>query len=112
MSLRTRLERSHPGVALEYLRQFLAADPDDWYARRALAKMANTEKKYDEADQAMARCLAERPKDPTAWGDWLEMLEARNDTAGIASALERIPPEADVDGRVWKTRGRMRRQAK
>ncbi|MDB5352415.1 MAG: Tetratricopeptide 1 repeat-containing protein [Planctomycetota bacterium] len=112
MSLRSRLERADPAIALKNLREILAADPDDWEARRALARAANAEKLFDEADRAIARCLAERPKDPRAWADWLEILDARNDFTGLAAAVAKVPPEADVEGRIWKIRGRVYRQAK
>ena len=39
MRMRTELERITPAVAAAKLRKFLAADPEDWAARRALAKV-------------------------------------------------------------------------
>lgn len=112
LSLRTRLERSHPSAALPYLREFAAADPGDWNARRALARVANAEKLFEESDREIRACLAANPTDPKVWGDRLEILRAREDFDGLAAALAEAPPGADADPRVPMARGRVLRQAK
>ena len=43
------------------------------------------------ADREILRCLAERPKDPRAWADRLEMIEARGDKAALEAALAQVP---------------------
>lgn len=114
MIMRMRVERSHPVAIVENLREILAADPDDWDACRAVARALNSEavKDYEGADREIARCLAERPKDPRIWGDWLEMLQMRGDSEGLKAALAKAPPEADADGRTWLIRGRVATQAR
>ena len=112
MSLKTRLERSHPSAALVMLRQAVAADPNDWEARRALARAANAEKSIEEADREINVCLAARPKDPKVWGEWLDMLRVREDFDGLVTVAAKSPPEADADPRVLLTKGRIRLQDK
>ena len=111
-SLRTRLERSHPVAALANLRDLVNADPGDWEARRALARMADEEKLPGESDAHLSRCLAERPEDPRAWVDRLEILEARREYDALDSALASLPKVAEADGRAWMVRGRAARSAK
>lgn len=104
--LRTRIERSNPQAAVDSLRPIVEADPQDWEARRAMARALNAIKQYDEADRQLAICLKERPKSPRAWADKLEMLEGREDMEGLAAAEKQVPPEAETDGRIWMVRGR------
>jgi Flp pilus assembly protein TadD len=110
--LRTRIERSHPAAAVENLRPIVEADPQDWQARRALARALDGIKEYDEADRQLARCLKERPKDPKAWVDKLEMLEGREDFEGLKEAEKQAPPEADSEGRIWIIRGHLKREVR
>ena len=124
--MRTHLEKSDPVAAVARLRPILEVDPADWEARRALAraldasardldasgKHAEAASLRNEADREIARCLTERPKSPRARADKLEMLEGREDFAGLAAAEAQVPAEADVEGRIWLIRGRLRRQAR
>ena len=110
--MRTRLERSHPAATLATLRPIVAADPGDWHARLALARAADGMKDFDLADREIARCLKERPNDPHAWGDRLEMLERREDFKTLAAEEKLIPSVAEADGRIWLIRGRLLTQKK
>ncbi len=110
LSLKTQIERSLPSATLIHAREWIAADPDDWHARRALARAANAEKLYGEADREIRTCVAAKPTDPVVWGDWVEMLRIREDFDGIASLLAKCPTEADADPRILMARGRLKRQ--
>jgi Flp pilus assembly protein TadD len=110
--MRTHLEQSRPDAAVARLGPILEADPTDWEARRALARALDAVGEHAEADRQIAACLAERPKSPRAWADRLDMLEAREDFAALAAAEAKVPPEAEVEGRIWMTRGLLRRQAR
>ena len=124
--IRTHLEQSSPDAAVARLVPIVAADPADWEARRALARAydavardLDAAGKPDDArgarglaDSILDACLVERPKSPRAWADRLDMLEGREDFAGLAAAEARVPAEADVEGRIWMVRGRLRRQAR
>ena len=109
--MRFRLERSSPDATAARLAPILAADPADWEARRALARAYDAIGQREEADRQIATCLAERPKSPRAWADKLDMLEGRGDFAGLAAAEAQVPAEAEVEGRIWMTRGKLHRQA-
>ncbi len=110
--LRTRIERSNPTAAVTSLKPIVEADPQDWEARRAMARALDAIKQYEEADQQLAICLKERPNSPRAWADKLDMLEGREDFAGLALAEKQVPREAETDGRIWMVRGRQRIQVK
>ncbi len=109
---RTHLERSNPAVAIRTLRRYVAADPQDWEARRALARAADKIGEAAEADSAIEACLAARPNDPRVWRDRLAILEARGDLPALEKASAGAPPEADSEGEIWMVRGKLHRQAR
>jgi tetratricopeptide (TPR) repeat protein len=105
MSLRTRLETSAPQVAAQVLRRYVASDPTDMQAARALARAAQALGRDDEATRLIQRCLAQGPGDPLVWREWVGILEARSDHQGMRAALGQVPPGA-ADA-LWKARGRV-----
>jgi tetratricopeptide (TPR) repeat protein len=111
MSLRSYLERSSPQASIGVLRRYVAADPTDGKARRALALQAQALGLTEEADRNIQICLKTAPKDPLVWRDWLEILDKRGDSEGLARALAQAPPEADAEAGVWARRALIRTRA-
>ena len=110
--MRTHMERSRPSATVEVLTPAVAADPEDWEARRALAVAADAAGDAPRADELIAKCLKQRPGSPRAWGDRLEMLERREEFAALAIQMAKVPPDAEADGRIAMIRGRLFRQEK
>jgi len=108
MSLRSHLERSSPGASVPVLRNYVAVDPTDGNARRALARQAQTLGLTEEADENIKICLKNNPKDPLVWRDWLAILQARGDFQALAVALADAPPEADSDAETWAEKALVR----
>lgn len=105
MRLRTELERPDPAEARATLRRYLAADPGDWQARRALAKMEQATGHPDAADQQIAVCLEQRPNDPLVWRDRLKILDVRGDRPALIAAAARVPATCAQDPEIWLYRG-------
>ncbi|MDX2037338.1 MAG: tetratricopeptide repeat protein [Isosphaeraceae bacterium] len=104
MRIRTEMERITPESAAAKLRVWVDADPADWEARLALARVEQTLGRPDEADRLIGRCLEERPNDPRAHRVKLAILYARGDLEAITAALEKLPPGSDDDPEIWKFR--------
>jgi tetratricopeptide (TPR) repeat protein len=100
MSLRSYLERSSPAASAPVLRKYMAADPTDGNARRALARQAQALGLTDEADENIKHFLKNNPKDPLVWRDWLGILQSRGDSLAIEKALAEAPPEADSNAEI------------
>jgi tetratricopeptide (TPR) repeat protein len=92
MRMRTELERITPAVAAEKLRRFLAADPEDWAAERALAKVEVALNNGDEAKKLLEGCLEHQPQDPRGWTDELAVLSELGDLEALRDTLARVPP--------------------
>lgn len=105
LSLRTRLERSSPAAAIDQVRAFAEADPEDWTARRVWAKFAQHLGRAEDAEQAIQECLKARPRDPKVWRDYIEILVTRGDFEALEQGLAAVPPEADDVGEIWHQRG-------
>jgi tetratricopeptide (TPR) repeat protein len=93
----TQILRIDPKDSAAVVRRFLAADPDDWQAARALARLEQTLGHEREADRLIATVLAARPRDPRVWRDWLEILAARGNRVAVSQAFVRLPAEASHD---------------
>jgi tetratricopeptide (TPR) repeat protein len=91
MRLRTELERIMPAVAAARLEKFLAADPQDWEARRGLAGAKLALNLLAEARDLLETCLRERPADPRGWADFLELLHTAGDLDGLRQAVAGLP---------------------
>jgi tetratricopeptide (TPR) repeat protein len=113
MYLRTEVERIDPASVVEKLRRYVAADPEDFEARRALAKAEQALGRPAEATAQIQACLAARPDDLEVWRDWLAILQERGDTAALAEAVARLPKPAsgDYDAPTWEAIGRVREAA-
>ncbi len=108
MRMRAELERVAHEEAVSKLRSFVAADPGDWEARRALALEEQLSENPDAADVHIQACLDARPTDTDVWRTLLEILHQRGARDEIKAAVDRLPPSADDDAEIWKFRGLVR----
>jgi hypothetical protein len=93
MRMRTEMERITPAVAAEKLTKYITADPEDWEARRALAKVKIALNQPDEGKVLLEACLDQRPGDARGWADYLSILSDLGDLESLRSACDRIPAE-------------------
>jgi tetratricopeptide (TPR) repeat protein len=98
-------ERAAPEDAAARLRRFVNTVPDDWEARRALARAEQALGRGVEASRQILACLNARPADLRTWRDRLAILRAQGDLQGLAVAVAHLPADADHDGELWKDRG-------
>ncbi len=108
MRMRAELERIAHEESVVKLRRFVAADPEDWEARRSLAVEEQAIGDATAADAALTACLRARPSDPSLLRTRLEILNGRGDVDAIRAVIGRLPPEADGDARIWMYRGIVR----
>jgi Flp pilus assembly protein TadD len=104
MRMRTELERIAPAASVVKLRKFVAAAPDDWEARRALALAEHATGHDAEATRLILNCLESRPADPHGWRDYLKLLYDQGDSDGMSRALARVPAAAANDPEVLRYR--------
>jgi tetratricopeptide (TPR) repeat protein len=105
MRMRAELERIAHEEAVAKLRSFVAADPGDWEARRALALEEQATRHVDGATREIQAVLEARPGEASVWRTDLELLHQRGDLDGMKAALAKLPPSADSDAEIWKFRG-------
>jgi tetratricopeptide (TPR) repeat protein len=103
--LQTVLLRLDPKEAVAMLRRFVAADPADCDARRALARLAQAAGDDAEADRQLQACLEYLPGDVANWRARLETLAARGDRAAMMAAVRRLPASTAADPAIWGYRG-------
>jgi tetratricopeptide (TPR) repeat protein len=105
MRMRTELERIAPKESIPVLERYIAAQPDDWEAQRALARAQLAVGRLDEAARHFEIILAARPDDFRAWRDFLNM---RLDTGNLESFLVLLgkpPQSAENEPETWFFRG-------
>jgi tetratricopeptide (TPR) repeat protein len=108
MRIRSELERVAPTETAKVLRRYLAADPADFEALRALAKAELALGQRAEAVRDMEACLRGRPEDPRAWRDYLAMLESLGEQEAFDAALARVPRSAETVPEIWMFRGQVK----
>jgi tetratricopeptide (TPR) repeat protein len=108
MRLRCELERVAPNETLKTLRRYVAADPADFEALRAMANAELAVGQRAEALRHMEACVTGRPDDPRAWRDYLTMLQSSGEQAAFDAALARVPPSADSEPEIWMFRGQVK----
>jgi tetratricopeptide (TPR) repeat protein len=104
MRMRTEMERITPAVAAEKLEGYLAADPQDWEARRALAKVKVTLGKSGEGKSLLEQCLQQRPLDGRGWSDYLAILRDLGDLDELRASIRQLPSEIADEPEVIKYR--------
>ncbi|MGC8638764.1 MAG: tetratricopeptide repeat protein [Isosphaeraceae bacterium] len=105
MRVRSELERLAPEAAISALQSYVAADPTDWEALRALAHAELGLNRKEEADKHFQACLKGDPDNPRVWRDYLRMLHDTGNEEALASLLAKVPPIAEGEPDVWRFRG-------
>ena len=105
MALRTRIERSAPLASLPRVRRFVATDPTDSVARLAIAHFAHEAGLKSEADDEIARCVAERPEDPEVWRVRMAILVGKGDETALTPLLMSPPASLAKVAAYWELRG-------
>lgn len=104
MRMRTELERIEPATSVVKLRRFVAADSEDWEARRALARAEQATGNDGVATRLILECLKSRPDDPRCWRDRLDLLYKQGDLEGLSRELARVPAAVADDPGVARYR--------
>jgi enediyne biosynthesis protein E4 len=110
MSVWICLLKNDPAEAAAKLARFVAAEPRDYVARRALARATLDLGKTAEARAHIEACLAARPADPLVWRDYLYVLVRLGDRLPLDQALARLPNDANQFPEAWIARGFERQQ--
>jgi tetratricopeptide (TPR) repeat protein len=105
MRLRSEVERVAYAETIATLRGYVAADPDDAEALRALARAELALGQTEQAAKHFQTCVKQHPKDARAWRDYLGMLLARGERSAFLAALAQAPAAAEAESRVWLYRG-------
>jgi tetratricopeptide (TPR) repeat protein len=111
MRIQSELERIAPAESVKRLRPYVAADPADWEARRALANAELALGQRSEALRDLRDCLDARPEDPRVWRDYLTMLQSLGELDAFNAALDRVPTGAEIEPELWVFRGQARERA-
>lgn len=109
--IRSELERIAPTESIEELKRYVAADPGDVEALRALGRAEQALSHTDEARKHFEACLKLSPADPRAWRDLLTLLHETGDQEGFTSRLAQLPEGTDSEPELWKFRGIARETA-
>ncbi|MFO0890861.1 MAG: tetratricopeptide repeat protein [Isosphaeraceae bacterium] len=112
MRLRSELERVAPAEAIVPLERYVAADPTDWEAIRALARVELALGRREDAERHFQACLKGQPENPRAWRDYLNMLNEAGDQEALESVLKRVPLGAEGEPDIWKLRGSLKEKAR
>jgi tetratricopeptide (TPR) repeat protein len=112
MRLRSELERVAPAESVGPIRRYVAADPADWEALRALARAELALGRREEADRLFRACLKGQPENPRVWRDYLNMLNDLGDSEALEPLLAKLPPGAETEPDVWKLRGSLKEKAR
>jgi tetratricopeptide (TPR) repeat protein len=108
MRIRAALERVSQVETLKLLKGYVAADPVDFEALRALANAELAVGQGTEAVQHMEACLRTRPDDSRAWRDYLTMLQSLGEQEAFAAAIARVPTSGDREPEIWMFRGQVK----
>jgi thioredoxin-like negative regulator of GroEL len=108
IGLRSELERVAHSETIVPLRRYVAADPDDGEALRALARAEQALGLAAEAAAHFQLCLERHPADTRAWRDYLALLRAQGDRDAFLAALARAPAAAESEPQLWLYRGLQR----
>jgi len=98
--VRLELERIDHAEAVERLRFYLKADPDDLDARRALGVEEHATGDEAASDRDLETCLKARPDDLPTWRAVLDIRQERGDADGFSEAIARLPKTFGGDARL------------
>jgi tetratricopeptide (TPR) repeat protein len=105
MRVQSELERLAPQATISTLNGYVAADPSDWEARRALARAELALNRKEEAERHFQACLEGAPDNPRVWRDYLSMLHDTGNQEAFAALLAKVPPTAESEPDIWRFRG-------
>jgi tetratricopeptide (TPR) repeat protein len=111
MRIRSEMERIAPEVSIVQLERYIAADPTDWEALRALARAKLSLGRKEEADRHFQACIESRPDDPRGWRDYLTMLHDLGELEAWTALLARVPASAESEPEIWRFRGLQKEKA-
>src|SRR5262249_6887601 len=111
MRIQSELERIAPTESVRLLLRYVAADPADWEARRALANAELTLGQRSEALRDLRDCLDARPEDPRVWRDYLTMLQSLGEADAFNAVVAGVPAIAETEPDLWIFRGQARERA-
>jgi len=109
--IQSELERIAPTESVRLLSRYVAADPADWEARRALANAELALGRRSEALRDMRDCLDARPEDARVWRDYLTMLQSLGELDAFNAVLALAPAIAETEPDLWIFRGQARERA-
>ena len=105
MRVRSELERLAPVATISILERYVAGDPTDWEALRALARAELALNRKEEAGRHFQACLEGDPNNPRVWRDYLGMLHDTGDQEALAAVLATVPLVAESEPAIWRFRG-------
>ena len=105
MRVKSELERLAPEATVSQLERYVAADPTDWAALRALAQAELALGRKEAADRDFQICLARTPDDPRIWRDYLGMLYDLGNENDWKALLAKVPASAESEPQIWRFRG-------
>ena len=105
MRIRPELERVSPKDTIEILKRYVAADPEDWEALRALARAEQALGDSVEAARLFQLCLNSNPNNFRAWRDNLALFLEQGDQGAFGALLEKPPKSAEIEHETWMFRG-------
>jgi thioredoxin-like negative regulator of GroEL len=111
MRVRSELERLAPEATIIQLARFVAEDPSDWEALRALARAELALNRKEEAQRHFQACLEGAPDNPRVWRDYLSMLHDTGNQETFAALLTKVPPTAESESDIWRFRGLLKEEA-
>jgi Flp pilus assembly protein TadD len=112
MRIQSELERIAPTESVKLLRRYVAADPADWEARRALANAELALGQRSEALRDMRDCLDARPEDRRVWREYLSMLQALGELDAFNAVLSRAPAIVETEPHLWIFRAQAQERAR
>ena len=111
MRLRSEMERVAPEETVPRLERYVAADPTDWEALRALARAEQSLDRPAEARRHFEACLKGQPENPRVWRDYLIALHEQGDMDAWAALLAKVPQAAQSEAEIWRFRGLLKEKA-
>jgi tetratricopeptide (TPR) repeat protein len=111
MRIRSELERIAPTESVKLLTQYVAADAEDWEARRALANAELALGKGSEALRDIQDCLDTHSDDIRLWLDQLTMLQSLGELEAFSDLLRRVPNRAETAPEFWIIRAQTQERA-
>ena len=99
MRLRSEMERVAPEETVPRLERYVAADPTDWEALRALARAEQSLDRPAEARRHFEACLKGQPENPRVWRDYLDCAARAGRHGRVGRVAGRGPPGGAERGR-------------